>query len=102
MQAKRPSKSREAIYREIAQLGSLPVREVKQPWRSLYRSEPPHRVSRELLTRAVALPDPGTSLRRAVSQPRRGSYASRGENGKLKGLNGTQARAAKPDPLRSL
>jgi hypothetical protein len=27
---------------------------LKQHWRSLYSSDPPHRVSRELLTRAVA------------------------------------------------
>jgi hypothetical protein len=27
---------------------------LKQQWRALYGSEPPHRISRELLTRAVA------------------------------------------------
>ena len=44
----------EAISRKLASLRSLPIRELKQQWRSLYDSEPPHRVSRELLTRAVA------------------------------------------------
>jgi hypothetical protein len=47
-------KSRDAISRELASLRSLPIKELKQRWRSLYSSEPPHRVSRELLTRAVA------------------------------------------------
>ena len=30
------------------------IKVLKQQWRTLYGSEPPHRVSRELLTRAVA------------------------------------------------
>jgi len=30
------------------------VTELKQQWRELYNSAPPHRISRELLTRAVA------------------------------------------------
>ena len=47
-------KSREDVGREFTSLADLPVSELKQRWRSLYRSEPPHRVSRELLTRAVA------------------------------------------------
>ena len=47
-------KAHEAISHKLACLRSLPIRELKQQWRSLYRSEPPHRVSRELLTRAVA------------------------------------------------
>ena len=54
MQHKALLKSREAISRELASLGSLPIKELKQQWRSLYSSEPPHRISRELLIRAVA------------------------------------------------
>ena len=54
MQDRTLPKSREAISHKLACLRSLPIRELKQQWRSLYRSEPPHRVSRELLTRAVA------------------------------------------------
>ncbi|MGZ6195295.1 MAG: DUF2924 domain-containing protein, partial [Candidatus Binataceae bacterium] len=54
MQEKTLPKSREAISHKLAGLRSLPIKELKQQWRSLYRSEPPHRVSRELLTRAVA------------------------------------------------
>jgi DUF2924 family protein len=54
MQGKTIRKSREAISRKLASLRSLPIKELKQQWRSFYSSEPPHRVSRELLTRAVA------------------------------------------------
>ena len=54
MQGKTLPKSRDAISGTLASLRSLPIRELKQQWRSLYNSEPPHRVSRELLTRAVA------------------------------------------------
>ncbi len=54
MQGKRLTKSPGAICRELESLASLPIKELKQQWRSLYGSEPPHRVSRELLTRAVA------------------------------------------------
>jgi hypothetical protein len=54
MQGNTFPKSRDAISRELASLRSLPIKELKQRWRSLYSSEPPHRVSRELLTRAVA------------------------------------------------
>jgi hypothetical protein len=54
MQDRTLPKSGEAISRKLASLRSLPIKELKQQWRSLYNSEPPHRVSRELLTRAVA------------------------------------------------
>jgi hypothetical protein len=54
MQAKTLPKSREAISHKLDSLGSLRFKELKQQWRSLYSSEPPLRVSRELLTRAVA------------------------------------------------
>jgi hypothetical protein len=54
MQGKTLPKSREAISRKLAGLRSLPIKELKRRWRSLYSSKPPHRVSRELLTRAVA------------------------------------------------
>jgi hypothetical protein len=54
MQDKAIPKSREAISHKIDSLRSLPFKELKQQWRSLYSSEPPLRVSRELLIRAVA------------------------------------------------
>jgi hypothetical protein len=54
MQDKTFPTSGEAISGKLASLRSLPIKELKQRWRSLYSSEPPHRVSRELLTRAVA------------------------------------------------
>jgi len=54
MRGKTLTKSREAISCKLDSLGSLPIKELKQQWRSLYSSEPPHRISRELLTRAVA------------------------------------------------
>jgi len=54
MQEKTIPESVSAISRKLALLPSLPIKELKQLWRSLYRSEPPFRVSRELLIRAVA------------------------------------------------
>ena len=54
MQVKTLSDSNEALTRKLASLRSLPIKELKQQWRLLYGSEPPHRVSRELLIRAVA------------------------------------------------
>jgi len=48
------SRSREKISPELTSLSSLPIKELKQQWRSLYGSEPPLRISRELLIRAVA------------------------------------------------
>jgi len=54
MQDRTLPKSREAISHKFAGLRSLPIRELKQEWPALYRSEPPRRVSRELLTRPVA------------------------------------------------
>jgi Protein of unknown function (DUF2924) len=54
MRNKRLSKSLETISRKLASLESSPIKVLKQQWLALYGSEPPHRVSRELLTRAVA------------------------------------------------
>ncbi len=54
MQAAKHRKWRETVARELASLTTHSVSELKERWRSYYRSEPPHRVSRELLTRAVA------------------------------------------------
>jgi Protein of unknown function (DUF2924) len=54
MQGKTLPKSHEALSHKLDSLRSLPIKELKQLWRSLYSSEPPHRVSRELLIRAVA------------------------------------------------
>jgi hypothetical protein len=46
--------SAEAIPQRLAFLKSCSIAELKQQWQALYHSEPPHRISRELLTRAVA------------------------------------------------
>jgi hypothetical protein len=54
MQEKILSQSNETIAHKLTALKSLPIKELKQQWRSLYSSDPPHRISRELLTRAVA------------------------------------------------
>jgi Protein of unknown function (DUF2924) len=54
MQDQRLSKSPETISRKLASLESSSIKALKQQWRALYGSEPPHRISRELLTRAVA------------------------------------------------
>jgi len=54
MQQKILTGSNDAIFGKLALLKSLPIKELKQQWRSLYGCEPPHRISRELLTRGVA------------------------------------------------
>jgi Protein of unknown function (DUF2924) len=54
MPARKTFHSRQSIANEIATLDSLPIKELKNRWRQLYGSEPPHGVSRELLTRAIA------------------------------------------------
>jgi hypothetical protein len=54
MEGKKFPKSHEALSRKLASLRSLPIKQLKQQWRTLYSSEPPLRVSRELLIRAVA------------------------------------------------
>ena len=54
MQDKTLPKSHEALSRRLASLRSLPIKQLKLRWRTLYSSEPPLRVSRELLIRAVA------------------------------------------------
>ena len=54
MQDQRLSKSPETISRKLASLESSPIKVLKQQWLAFYGSEPPRRVSRELLTRAVA------------------------------------------------
>jgi len=48
------SKRSEEISAQIAALASLGAKELKIRWRDLYDSEPPPRISRELLTRAIA------------------------------------------------
>ena len=44
----------EKISAEIAALASLEFKDMKSRWRELYDTEPPPRISRELLTRAIA------------------------------------------------
>src|SRR5271154_4206202 len=54
MQDQRLLKSPDTISRKLASLETSPIKLLKQQWRALYGSEPPRRVSRELLIRAVA------------------------------------------------
>ena len=42
------------VYAEVAALAPLTVKDLKARWRDIYCTEPPSRISRELLTRAVA------------------------------------------------
>jgi hypothetical protein len=42
------------ITAEIAALASLGIRDLKSGWRAWYDTEPPARISRELLTSAIA------------------------------------------------
>src|SRR5260370_39581780 len=44
----------EKISAEIAALAVLGINDLKLRWRELYDTEPPPRISRELLTRAIA------------------------------------------------
>jgi hypothetical protein len=43
-----------ALVREIAGLGQATPADLKKRWRVLYRTEPPRRISRDLLIRALA------------------------------------------------
>ena len=54
MQDQRFTKSAKTISPRLARLKSASISELKQQWRTLYGSEPPHRISRELLLRAVS------------------------------------------------
>jgi hypothetical protein len=54
MEDQRFTKSAETIPQRLASLRSSSIAELKEQWRELYGSQPPHRISRELLTRAVA------------------------------------------------
>jgi hypothetical protein len=54
MQDQRFPKSSQTISRKLASLESSPIKVLKEQWRDLYGCEPPHRISRELLIRAVA------------------------------------------------
>jgi len=47
-------KDRERLAQEIAGLTGLSVKELKDRWRTLYGAEPHQRMSRELLTSAIA------------------------------------------------
>jgi hypothetical protein len=54
VQDERFPKSAETIRQRLSSLKSCSIAELKEQWRALYNSEPPHRISRELLMRAVA------------------------------------------------
>src|SRR5260221_1617010 len=48
------SASSSALVREIEELQEATSANLKERWRALYRSEPPRRISRDLLIRALA------------------------------------------------
>ena len=48
------SESPSALVREIDELQEATSANLKQRWLALYGSEPPHRISRDLLIRALA------------------------------------------------
>ena len=54
MEDQRFTKSGETIPQRVAFLKSSSIAELKQQWRALYNSEPPLRISRKLLIRALA------------------------------------------------
>jgi hypothetical protein len=54
MNDQRSGTQAEEISTEIAPLGALGINDLKSRWRQLYDTEPPPRISRELLTRAIA------------------------------------------------
>ncbi len=54
MQDERFPKSPDAIRQRLTSLKSCSIAELKQQWSTLYKSEPPLRISHELLTRGVA------------------------------------------------
>ena len=54
MEDQRFTKSGETIPQRVAFLKSSSIAELRQQWRALYNSEPPLRISRKLLIRAVA------------------------------------------------
>jgi len=54
------SASPSALVREIEELQEATSANLKERWRALYRSEPPRRISRDLLIRALAYRITGT------------------------------------------
>ncbi len=54
MKSRLSSAESDQLSREIVALSALSVKHLKDRWRSLYGTEPPPRISRELLTRALA------------------------------------------------
>ena len=48
------ARDREKLAQEIAGLTGLSIKELKDRWRTLYGAEAHQRISRELLTRAIA------------------------------------------------
>ena len=54
MKNRTSSAASDQLPQELAELSALSVKHLKDRWRSLYGTEPPRRISRELLTRALA------------------------------------------------
>lgn len=54
MKSHTSSAASDQLSRELAELSALSVKHLKERWRSWYGTEPPRRISRELLTRALA------------------------------------------------
>ena len=57
------SSTTSALAHEIAALRQATPADLKERWRALYRTEPPRRISRDLLVRAASLSHPGKGAR---------------------------------------
>jgi len=54
MKLKATAAARERLRMELARLRKLSTSELKQQWQKLYGNQPPQRISRDLLRRAIA------------------------------------------------
>jgi len=54
MKTKIAGSDRAQLAKQLAALPKLPVAELKERWRALYETNPPARIGRRLLTRAIA------------------------------------------------
>jgi hypothetical protein len=54
MKSRTSSVASDELPRELAALSAVSVKHLKYRWRAWYEAEPPRRISKELLTRALA------------------------------------------------
>ena len=54
MEDRASASAAQRVCAEVAALAPLSVKDLKAHWRDIYDTEPPSRISRELLTRAIA------------------------------------------------